>query len=58
MESEDCWAGAGEGVPGTFWVADEDDWTGAAGAEGVCATAGAGVEGVALLDEAADGFGW
>ena len=45
-------------MPGTFWVADEDDWTGAAGAEGVCATAGAGVEGVALLDEAADGFGW
>jgi hypothetical protein len=53
--SEACWAGAGDGVPGAFWVAD--DGAGAAGAAGVCAGAGAGVEGAGLLDTAG-AFGW
>ena len=34
LGSDGCWAGAGEGVLGTFWVKD-DDGTGAAGAAGV-----------------------
>jgi hypothetical protein len=51
--SPDAWAGAGEGVPGTFWVFDEDAGAGAAGAAGVWAVAGAGVEGAGLLDAAA-----
>jgi len=42
-------------VFGAFWAADED-CTGAAGVAGVFA--GAGVEGAALLAEAADGLGW
>ena len=41
---------------GAFWVA-VDEATGAAGAAGVWAAAEAGVEGAALLDDAADGFG-
>ena len=50
-------AGAGEGVAGTLGVVDDD----CAGADGVEAWAGsrAGVEGAALLADAAGwGFGW
>jgi hypothetical protein len=54
-DSDEGWAGAGEGVLGAFWVVDED-CAGAAGVAGAFA-AGAGVEGAALLDEAADGLG-
>lgn len=55
--SADCCAGAGEGVPGTFWEAAERAGAdGAAGAAGVCAGGGAGVEG-GLLDDAAWVFG-
>jgi hypothetical protein len=43
-------------VPGAACVAD--DGAGAAGAAGVWAGTGAGVEGVALLDEAAVVFGY
>jgi hypothetical protein len=55
---EACVAGAGEGVAGAFCVV-ADEGAGAAGAAGVCgaAAAGAGVDGGALLDEAAEGFG-
>lgn len=57
VESEDCCAGAGDGVPGGFCAADDcAGAAGAAGAAGVCAGAGAGVEG-ALLDEPADPLG-
>lgn len=53
-----CCAGAGDGVAGAFWVTDEPA-AGAAGAAGVCgAAAGAGVEGAALLEFAADGDGF
>lgn len=53
-DPDDGWAGAGEGVLGAFRVADVD----CAGAAGVATVlAGAGVEGAALLDEAADGLG-
>jgi hypothetical protein len=52
-----CVAGAGEGVAGAFCEAP-DDGAGAAGAAGVWATAGAGVEGTALLDDAAEAFGY
>ena len=55
-DSVACCAGAGEGVAGAFWVV-ADEATGAAGAEGVRRAAGAGVEGGALLDEPAEGFG-
>jgi hypothetical protein len=51
-----CVAGAGEGVAGALCEA-VDDGAGAAGAAGVWAAAGAGVEGAGLLDDAADGFG-
>jgi hypothetical protein len=56
-DSGDCRAGAGEGVAGGFCGAD-DECEGAAGAAGVCAAAGAGVDGAALLDEGAVVFGW
>lgn len=51
-------AGAGEGVPGTFWAA-AGAGAGAAGAAGVWAGAGAGagVEGAALLEDAFCVFG-
>lgn len=52
----DVCAGAGEGVAGAFWAVD-DEGAGAAGGAGVWAAFGAGVEGAALLDEAAEGFG-
>ena len=52
---------AGVGVAGGRFGAEVDAWAGAAGAEGVCEVAGAGVDG-ALLDEAAAAagatFGW
>jgi hypothetical protein len=51
-----CCAGAGEGVAGAFWVAD-DAGAGAAGAAGVWAAAGAGVEGATILDDGAAVFG-
>lgn len=62
MPPEACCAGAGDGVAGACWAevdvdVDVDDAMGAAGAAGVWATTGAGVEGAALLDEAADGLG-
>lgn len=53
---EACVAGAGEGVAGAFCVVAED--CAGAGAEGVWAAAGAGVDGTALLDDAAEGFGY
>jgi hypothetical protein len=51
-----CVAGAGEGVAGAFCEAPNDG-AGAAGAAGVWAAAGAGVEGGALLEVPAEGFG-
>jgi hypothetical protein len=51
-----CVAGAGEGVAGAFCVVP-DEAAGAGGAAGVSATALAGVEGAALLEDAADGLG-
>jgi len=51
-----CVAGAGDGVAGAFCV-ELDEGAGAAGVAGVWAVAGAGVEGAALLDEPATGFG-
>jgi hypothetical protein len=54
-DSDEGCAGAGEGVLGAFWAAEED-CAGAAGVAGVFA--GAGVEGVSLLDDAADGLGF
>lgn len=47
---EACCAGAGEGVAGAFCVVAEEA---GAGAAGVCAAAGAGVDGAALLAEGA-----
>lgn len=44
-------------MAGTFCVV-ADEGAGAAGTAGVWAVAGAGVEGVALLDDAAAGFGY
>lgn len=52
-----CCAGAGEGVAGAFCVV-VNEGAGAAGATGVWAAGGgAGVEGAALLEDAADAFG-
>ena len=48
-------AGAGVGVAGAFAVVVLDAWAGAAGGAGVCALAGAGVDGALVLDEAAAG---
>jgi hypothetical protein len=60
LKRSDCWAGAGEGVAGTFCEAEDEGAgaEGAAGAAGVWGAALAGVEGAALLDEAAGCLGW
>ena len=60
LNRSDCWAGAGEGVAGTFCVEDAEGAEGAAGAAGVWAGAAglAGVEGAALLTEAAGALGY
>lgn len=44
-------AGAGDGVAGASDVVVVDVWAGAAGAAGVCAADGAGVEGAFAADE-------